>query len=198
MRLGLHMMLWMVSLSAGIGRGSLIEGMKRALSLYESTSYEFRMDEVRGTITVQDDMFRIQSDESEIFCDGGTLWIWDASTGDLIVMSHDPSSHDFSQNPVGLLRDLDSSLFKVGPQTSKGDVTTLTLKPLDKESFPFTSLDLEFVKGNDLPRRAFLTARNGNIHTFTIISANKTDKHNKTWFAPGQNIISEAQIVDMR
>ena len=65
--------------------------------------------EQSGVFVAQDDSFVMSTDIIDLYCDGVSKWILEKELLEMTIVPHDKSLNDITENPFGVLRNLDLS-----------------------------------------------------------------------------------------
>lgn len=173
-----------------------VEALRANFTQTIRSSFSDRSTTNRGSLLLQSDKFRIETEQQTLVADGETTWIYTPSTNQVIV--NDYVNDETTLTPDEVFYDY-AERFRVesmDTETQSGDrIFELNLAPKDSSAF-YQSVILHLRDRDTAITRLRLEDRNGTTITFTLddIQFNPSVTGGTFTFSPP----SDAEVVDLR
>lgn len=164
--------------------GTLLDKMQAALRGFEAVgiSYQFTARAEDGEVTGiqqgyfvgQGELFKITSEEMELYCDGRSKYIYDKSVQEVTIMPHDTANMDVAENPFGVLNKMNFSDYRYDKRTESlsfggKECYRIILSPKDPNA-NYTSLSITLSSENALPVTILYNNKSGDSYFLEIKS----------------------------
>lgn len=196
------------------GSEELLNELKKGISSLGTSEVEFDfvarnsdgtlLLEQSGVFVAQDDSFVMSTDIIDLYCDGVSKWILDKDLLEMTVLPHDKSVNDITENPFGVLRNLDLSLYKLPKKSKVVEIDSqvlqvVTLVPKEKDP-NYTSIVMTLSESTNLPVSIEYFSRGGESYFVKVNSIRSIDKKAPEYFIPGADVLNDPElyITDLR
>ncbi|MBR4975053.1 MAG: outer membrane lipoprotein carrier protein LolA, partial [Bacteroidales bacterium] len=130
--------------------------------------------EQSGVFVAQDDSFVMSTDIIDLYCDGVSKWILEKELLEMTIVPHDKSLNDITENPFGVLRNLDLSLYKFPKKSKVAKIDSqvlqvITLTPKEKDP-NYTSIVISLSDNTHLPISIEYFSRTGDSYFVRVNS----------------------------
>jgi outer membrane lipoprotein-sorting protein len=209
-RIFLIIALSLASLAADAMSRSLSEFLKMVSDSQVSFEYSFVMNREGakitgdGSVTLQDDAFRLSGNGLEMWCDGSTSWTVDRSAEEILIQPVEDSGDDYASNPALLVTSVDKNFIELSGGESKfnGKVVNVSiLSPREefKSSSDISQMKLFFRTSTSDLIGLEVRMEDGSVCTFTISNFKTEEKiSSKAEFRFNENIPSDYVVTDLR
>lgn len=199
-----------VSLAADASSKSLSAFLAKVSLSQVSFEYSFVMNREgakitgNGSVTLQDDAFRLNGNGLEMWCDGSTSWTVDRSAEEILIQPVEDSGEDFASNPALLVASLDKGFSETSGGTSKFNgkaVTTSILSPKSDVSSmtEIALLKLYFKESTSDLVGLEVKLNDGSVCVFTISGFKTAEKNSsRAAFRFDEKIPSNYVVTDLR
>jgi outer membrane lipoprotein-sorting protein len=209
-RIFLIIALSLASFAADAMSRSLSEFLKTVSDSQVSFEYSFVMNREGakitgdGSVTLQDDAFRLSGNGLEMWCDGSTSWTVDRSAEEILIQPVEDSGDDYASNPALLVTSVDKNFTELSGGESKfnGKVVNVSiLSPREefKSSSDISQMKLFFRTNTSDLIGLEVKMEDGSVCTFTISNFKTQEKiSSKAEFRFNENIPSDYVVTDLR
>lgn len=160
--------------------------------------------EQSGAFVAQDDSFVMSTDIIDLYCDGVSKWILEKELLEMTIVPHDKSLNDITENPFGVLRNLDLSLYKFPKKSKVAKVGSqvlqvVTLTPKEKDP-NYTSIVISLSDSTNLPVSIEYFSRTGDSYFVRVNSIGGIAEKTPEYFVPGAQVLDnpDLYITDLR
>ncbi|MDD2642252.1 MAG: outer membrane lipoprotein carrier protein LolA [Bacteroidales bacterium] len=172
-----------VAQTTGELMNQFIQSIRSAGSVETSFLWNNR---VPGKMILQGEMFYIEMDEYQIYCNGTTKWFYNQGTDETTQTPHDTSSANILDNPASFFSRLNTDYYQPGTPGKKrlpsGEETwELTLIPNSVKA-PFTYLVLSLSVTDLTPLYIRYSDTGGSEYSITLESFTKTQARPRSFF----------------
>jgi outer membrane lipoprotein-sorting protein len=200
----------LASIAADAMSRSLSEFLKTVSDSQVSFEYSFVMNREGanitgdGSVTLQDDAFKLSGNGLEMWCDGSTSWTVDRSAEEILIQPVEDSGDDFASNPALLVTSVDRNFTELSGGESKFNgkvvnVSILSPKEDFKSSSDISQMKLFFRTNTSDLIGLEVKLEDGSICTFTISNFKTEEKiSSKAEFRFNENIPSNYVVTDLR
>ena len=164
-------------------------------------TYVTRMSGVKvaggGLLCVQGNMWHIEGNGIEIWCDGKTVWTVDSFAEEVIIESVSEENAEELTNPALMFVGMKEH-FKVSKaiDSSDGKAVIYVLEP--KSDIGIDFFNVEILKSDARLRGASFAMADGNEVKITVSSMKQVEKKSATVFKPSQTFDSSWIVTDLR
>jgi outer membrane lipoprotein-sorting protein len=209
-RIFLIVALSLASFAADAMSRSLSEFLKTVSDSQVSFEYSFVMNREGakitgdGSVTLQDDAFRLSGNGLEMWCDGSTSWTVDRSAEEILIQPVEDSGDDYASNPALLVTSVDKNFTELSGGESKfnGKVVNVSiLSPREEfeSSSDISQMKLFFRTSTSDLIGLEVRMEDGSVCTFTISNFKTEEKiSSKAEFRFNENIPSDYVVTDLR
>lgn len=157
-----------------------------------------------GSVTLQDDAFRLNGSGLEMWCDGSTSWTVDRSAEEILIQPVEDSGEDFASNPALLVASLDKGFSETSAGASKFNGKVVSMSVLSPNSdvsstTEISLLKLYFNKGTSDLLGLEVRLNDGSVCVFTISGFKIAEKiSSRAAFRFNEKIPSNYVVTDLR
>ena len=149
----------------------------------------------KGTLVLQDEMFRLEMEEQVIINNGESQWIYLADMNEVQIMEHDPEEQMMSPNKLFTIYEEGYKYNYVGAESEKGKrLQIVDLFPKESGAFIKVTLSVDAAK-NQLHKITILD-KNGGTYTYKV---NTFAKNTTTApFIFNTSDYPDVEVIDLR
>ena len=189
----------------------IVSSFTQKLSTYEClyATYTFSISDGNGGIKYsvdgeffsQGDSFPVSTDASDIYCDGISKCIYDKFNEEVIIIGHDTSDGNMSENPLIVLSNASSAYnYSKKPQLIdfQGEKCyNITLAP-KSEKADHVAVDILITQGDYSVKGICYTSRNGELYRAVIKSISGLDRKPDSFFTLDVDSMEDVLVTDLR
>ena len=149
----------------------------------------------KGTLVLEEEMFRLEMEEQIIINDGESQWIYLADMNEVQIMEHDPEEQMMSPNKLFTIYEEGYKYNYVGTESEKGKrIQIIDLFP--KESGAFMKITLAVDAAKNQLHKITILDKNGGTYAYLVTSfKSNTDVAPFTFNATN---FPEIEVIDLR
>lgn len=202
---------FMAPLAYGQATKDVISAYSAKLSSLTSlyATYTFRIVDEKGDVNFstdgefysQGDMFLVKTAYSDIYCDGESKHIYDKGSEEVVIIGHNRSDTNMSENPFAVLKSGETK-YSYPPAPKEGhlngkDCYLVTLTPLDTKS-DHTSVEIVVAKSDySIVRIRYRTAK-GETYQADVKSISEGGERDKSFFMIDLDSMEGVYVTDLR
>lgn len=202
---------WCFAPLCGQNTQEIVTSFTQELSTYEClyAKYTFSISDgnggvkysVDGEFFSQGDSFLVSTDASDIYCDGISKSIYDKFNEEVIIIGHDTSDGNMSENPLIVLSNA-SSAYNYSKKPKLIDFQgekcyNITLTP-KSEKADHTAVDILITQGDYSVKGICYTSRNGELYRAVIKSISGLDRKPDSFFILDIDSMEDVLVTDLR
>ena len=149
----------------------------------------------KGTLVLQEEMFRLEMEEQIIINDGESQWIYLADMNEIQIMEHDPEEQMMSPNKLFTIYEEGYKYSYVGGNSEKGKrLQIIDLFP--KESGAFMKITLAVDAAKNQLQKITILDKNGGTYTYKVNTFAENTTVEPFIFNPSD--YPEVEVIDLR
>ena len=123
----------------------------------------------KGTLVLQEEMFRLEMEEQIIINDGESQWIYLADMNEVQIMEHDPEEEMMSPNKIFTIYEEGYKYSYVGAESEKGKRLQI-IDLFAKESGAFMKVTLAVDAAKNQLHKITILDKNGGTYSYLVTS----------------------------
>ena len=149
----------------------------------------------KGTLVLQEAMFRLEMEEQIIINDGESQWIYLADMNEVQIMEHDPEEEMMSPNKIFTIYEEGYKYSYVGAESEKGKRLQI-IDLFAKESGAFMKITLAVDAAKNQLHKITILDKNGGTYSYLVTSFKSNT--NVAPFTFNANNYPGVEVIDLR